>query len=870
MKELDKATIRSSFWFIVWLPALIIIATLPGCGRIDAPGPDTGRQAALTAPVARGEFISLRETQLMAPFITEVVELVPEGTYASAGAELARLSPGEREQDYNEKQSELEANSISLERDRALLDLARQIEEKNTQLARIEVDKCAIAYERAVDSRDWLRLAEQKESARSGSVRLRMLQKQFEASEKMAAAGFAARQELADNHKELLVHKLNASLTVRLIDYIDRFADARKVFEAAEALERARLVDELASFTAPKNLSDYQFALNESQRKYDKVSEAVKEIANELASLTIKAPVEGVLLYGDTYDGSQLLKLRRGAQVYPGLTFLKIVDSEFCGVLFPLDQRDALLVNSGTPLFYRPDALPEFLFPCRFIAKIPVALEIPKGKPDGRTQVMVRAGIASYPANLMIGYSGTVYCKDALSDMLAKFRGNRRMTLSRRAMSRLMSTTGDVKPASASFIVSNLRGKLNEVAEEGQGVKAGDRIAVVDCEELMQSASDSEIELRKKNEEYQLQLQKNEIEQEKTRRGIEVKRGAYEVARLKHAALLKRREEDKIIDLQRSLEVLTARIALAEEKIVHIAELRRKGLSSELEALKSETELADLKREHKITAYKLKTEESGPTDRSIRLSELDVSKADIELKKAELEGSLNNLRNLMAARLLDSQIKKLEMTFAKMKADIESATIKAPADGVVILNEVNKAGGGLGKAKVGDSIYAQIPFMQVANVSNLEVHCIVSEMDARFIKPGNEVKLLLKGNSNKTLRGWVNSVGIVATTEFGKRQDATVAVVVSLVSPTTGEVVSDASLRPGSSCEVEFKLYDLADALYLPFDGLVPTATSSCAVTADGKLQPVELLFADGLRGCAVTAGLSEGDEILLMEAVDD
>ena len=858
---------KSGALLIVAFGAFLILA---GCEKPLFQTQSGEKFSQMTSPIARGEFVSLRETLLMAPFTTEVVDLLPEGTLATAGVELARLSPGDREQERRTKQSDLDGFAIGVERDQALLAIARQIEDKICELARLDYEKCQIEYDRAVSGRDWMRLVEQEEGLRAAGVRSRMLLKQFNASKTMAEKGFAARQELADHRKELKVHDLTASLTSRLVDFIDRFADDKKVFAAAEALEKARLASELASFTTSKNLAEYQFALNESQRRYDQNLTKLSEIDGQLASLTVRATAQGVLLYGDTYDGSQILKLRRGAQVYPGLTFLKIVDPSRCGVLFSLDQRDTLLISSSTPLFYRPDALPEFVFPCRYESRVPVALEIPQGKPDGRTQVLVKASIASYPASLMLGYSGTVFCSDFVADLLSRFNGKRRARIGRRHLQRSMSSTGDVKPASATFIVANLDGKLSEVAEEGQTVKSGGRIAVLDCEELLQSASDSEIELKKKNEEYQLQLQKNEIELDKTRRGIEVRRGAFAVAKLKHVALLKRREEDKIIDLKRSLEVLSARVALAEEKITHIAELRRRGLSSELEAMQCETELAELLRDRKIAAYKLKTEEAGPTDRSVRLSELEVRKAALEVEKAELDGSLNNLRNLMAARLLASQIKKLEMSLARTREDIDSATIKAPVDGVVILNEFNKAGGGMGKAKVGDNVYARIPFMQVADVNNLRVHCTISEADARFIKPGDEVHLLLKGNSSRKLRGWVNSVAIVATTEFRKRQDAVVAVEVGMISPTTGEGTTDPALRPGSSCEVEFKLYDRPDALFLPFDALLPTATASCVVTPDGKLQPVTLHFVDGLQGGALAGGLAEGDEILLMEAGDD
>jgi hypothetical protein len=73
--------------------------------------------------------------------------------------------------------------------------------------------------------------------------------------------------------------------------------------------------------------------------------------------------------------------------------------------------------------------------------------------------------------------------------------------------------------------------------------------------------------------------------------------------------------------------------------------------------------------------------------------------------------------------------------------------------------------------------------------------------------------------------------------------------------------------RPGISCEVEFTLYDLKDALIVPFDAVVPLIERPAVVNADKQLKPVKVALSDGLEGYVIESGIKEGDEILLMEA---
>lgn len=852
---------------------LLISALVTGCRETVTNDPQqrqaTGRQGQL---LVRGEFAALDENLLSPPFSTEVLHLAPEGSRVKAGDEIARLSPGNRIERLKDAKQDLDRLQLTLEREKKLVEMNDQMISVSLELAGLDLKARRIEFERAEGQRDWLRILELEESVNSEKVRRKMLEKKLAAGVNLAARGFAARQEVVSTRKDLDVLNVTASLSSRLILHLKETPDDKNLFNARQELEKASLKYNVASFTLAKTAADYLVNFNAARLEYQHAASSVAELEQQIASLSIFASADGVVIHGDTYDGAQFTKVKEGSQVFPGIYFMRTVNPARSGVSFSVDQRDAPLVATGSHFWFRADAYPEILLKGQFYSTVPIALEISGSNSNNqRSHVGFKASVASYPEFFRIGYSGTVYTFDFSTACLPRFMGNRRTRPQRKAFRRLMSTTGDVKPAKADSIFSGIdEGKLNQLVEEGKGVKKGDTLAVIGSDKLSQDITDTEIELKKKIEEYDLMVQKNAIEKDRLDRSLDVKRSALEVARLKHASLLKSRDEDKIVELKRALELVEARMALAREKISHTRELRQKGLSSEIDLMNAETELAALEKEHAISAYKLENEDSGPTRRSVMLSEIDVRRAELDLEKTRLEVEMSLFRNQMEEKIQKSAIIKTEQNLENLRQQQENATIKAPSDGVVVHNEFHKAGGGLGKAKVGEKISKRIPFAMIADSANLQVHASLSEMDLKFLKPGDEVKVKVKSASVRTFPGWINSVGLVAVNEFPKRQDNVVSVVIDLLNPEKGINKIDEAFRPGVSCEVEFTLYDLADALVVPYDALLPTATATCVVNPDRTLRPVELEFSDGLNGAVVKSGLNAGDEILLQEPLDD
>jgi multidrug efflux pump subunit AcrA (membrane-fusion protein) len=815
---------------------------------------------------ARAEFASMEESLIFSPFTTEIVEMVPEGTRVQPGEKLAQLSPGSRVESLHEESAILEKLSLQMSLEKMKKQNAREIERLKIEQFRLDMQKAEIELKRALTSRDWQKIMELEQSSELDKLKLKLANKQLEAAEKMIDRGFVARQELLETENSLAINLINASLTLRLVDYLENNADEKEVEQARQNYANTVLDYELAESSMQKTLAEHEYQFKQIKSDYDELVVEVDKVEKEIASLSIGAPTSGLILYGNSYDGSAFIKVQPGVMVYPGINFLRIVDPTRGGIIFNADPKDYAKFSSVDILYFRPDAFPEIVLPCKLSKISKLAFTSQGGKPDGRTFVEVKAEIATYPEVLKIGYSGTVLLNNPKESFIPKFKGNRTYRVVKKDLTRKTSNTGDVKPANSSYIISAFEGEVNSLAREGEAVKKGDVVAVIASEELDEEARDLEIELEKKREELLLMKEKHQIDEDRLKRQLEVKAGALEVARLRHAALLKRRDEDKIIDLQKNLEVIQARIDLAEEKVAHVKELYDKGLRSELQLLQAQQELAAAVKDKKTTSYELELEKSGPSKRTIKISEIETEKVALEKKIVQKESSQTEFINSMSRKILEKEINKLEINLKRKKQELSRAEMKAPEGGVVIYNETHN-GGEKAKIKVGDKVNSRIPFMQIAGMGNLQIHTEISEMDAKFIEVGDEVKVYLKGNSVSVARGWVSSISIIANTNFIKSQDANVKIIIDLVSAENGVKKVPEGFRPGISCEVEFTLYDLKDALIVPFDAVVPLIERPAVVNADKQLKPVKVALSDGLEGYVIESGIKEGDEILLMEA---
>jgi len=145
---------------------------------------------------------------------------------------------------------------------------------------------------------------------------------------------------------------------------------------------------------------------------------------------------------------------------------------------------------------------------------------------------------------------------------------------------------------------------------------------------------------------------------------------------------------------------------------------------------------------------------------SLRKAELEVQKAEI-VSKIDAEKDQETLEEARATydqlretfdlkrkaaqagiRILEIQRDRTQQTMQHAQSNAELMRIRAPIDGVVVLNTIWKQGT-MGEVQEGDQLEPGTPFMQVVNPATMQVRVSANQQDFRHLQAGLSAKVRL-------------------------------------------------------------------------------------------------------------------------------
>jgi HlyD family secretion protein len=131
------------------------------------------------------------------------------------------------------------------------------------------------------------------------------------------------------------------------------------------------------------------------------------------------------------------------------------------------------------------------------------------------------------------------------------------------------------------------------------------------------------------------------------------------------------------------------------------------------------------------------------------LSRIDAEKAQEDLEEAQ--ATLAQLRETFslkrkaaqaAIRILEIQRDRTQQIMLHAQADAERMQIRAPLDGVVVLNTIWKQGK-MGEVQEGDQLRPGIPFMHVVDPSLMDVRVLANQEDFLRLRVGQSAHIHL-------------------------------------------------------------------------------------------------------------------------------
>jgi len=175
---------------------------------------------------------------------------------------------------------------------------------------------------------------------------------------------------------------------------------------------------------------------------------------------------------------------------------------------------------------------------------------------------------------------------------------------------------------------------------------------------------------------------------------------------------------------------------------------------------KDETELHQAESDLKDAELEMKRQEL--------LSRIDVEKAKQTLEQAkanlqQLKETFELKRSAAHAsiRILEIQRDRTQRTMQNAQNNAQLMQIRAPLDGVVVLDTVWKQGR-MGEAQEGDQLHAGMPFMEVVDPSLMQVQVEVNQEDVLGLQVGQAAKVRLDAYPELVLNGKLEQIAPVA------------------------------------------------------------------------------------------------------------
>lgn len=219
----------------------------------------------------------------------------------------------------------------------------------------------------------------------------------------------------------------------------------------------------------------------------------------------------------------------------------------------------------------------------------------------------------------------------------------------------------------------------------------------------------------------------------------------------------------------------------------------------------------------------------------------------VQLAKVEDALRAHEQGSALAMDIERIALQKTKREIAAAERELESLSLTAPTDGILIVNEHPWEGR---KLMVGDNIWPGYAVVELPDLSVMEVEARLSDVDDGRIAVGMPAACVLDAFSEQSFACRIEELSPVAQSESQESMRRAFVVKLSL------ERTDAARMRPGMSVKVQVQARGAKDALIAPRAGL--DVIRSRAYLAEGGTTDVTIDWCTP-QACVISAGLTEG-----------
>jgi HlyD family secretion protein len=255
-----------------------------------------------------------------------------------------------------------------------------------------------------------------------------------------------------------------------------------------------------------------------------------------------------------------------------------------------------------------------------------------------------------------------------------------------------------------------------------------------------------------------------------------------------------------------------------------------------------------------------RTELESPVERE--RARIELEKAERSMKEARQDSIAQEVVNRVDMMGQQRRIDSRQERFDEAERDYGRTSVFATRPGIVVYRKIWKRGTDeQTKVTVGDEVWGGRALMDIPDLSDMQVLCLIGEMDIKQMSIGQRALIRLDAFPGPVFHGEVVSLAPMASPQPGAPDIHVFEMALNIDE-------QDDRLRPGMSAEVEVILQTLEEVLSVPLDAVFRVDGKDIVYRKDGRsLDPVEVqLGPRNAISVVIESGLAEGDEIALRD----
>ncbi|MGB4437976.1 MAG: HlyD family efflux transporter periplasmic adaptor subunit [Sedimentibacter sp.] len=358
-----------------------------------------------------------------------------------------------------------------------------------------------------------------------------------------------------------------------------------------------------------------------------------------------------------------------------------------------------------------------------------------------------------------------------------------------------IETSGVVKNSSIS-LSSEVTGTVVEnMVKEGDNIKKGDVIAVIDNTTLKNQYDQALINFQVtektiealENSISSLSLQNTDV--------IQQAQNAYLASEAEYQKVMDGASIDEIKQVEEAVSQAKTNLDFMKTNLDRSKELFEQQAISQSkydEALKSYNVV---EAQYNAAVSQLNSIKSGPTENTVKAVENKMlqAKAGYELSISNGNTQLSQLRGQLEITMV--QLEQSKNIIEQTKRELEKLTIKSPIDGIVNSLLIKK----------GEFVSIGKLVAEIYNPESVEIKAYVSEANIGYIVVGQDANIFIDSHNEKAYQGKV--IRINNTAEFTPKNIQTKEERVNTVFEVTVEALdSEGAIKPGMPVDVNIKI----------------------------------------------------------------